>query len=58
MDEELKMFRQHIGVGANTMRDEDEQSALGSLLVDEKEAHKLPPNMPNYDPTLDLSRRK
>ena len=23
MDEELKLFRQHIGVGANTLRDED-----------------------------------
>eukprot|EP00347_Sterkiella_histriomuscorum_P019960 403339632 len=58
MDEELKLFRQHIGVGANTMRDEEQNSALGSLLLDEKEAHKLPPNMPNFDPTLDLNRKK
>ena len=36
----------------------NEESAIGSLLVEEKDAHKLPPNMPNFDPTLDLNRKK
>ena len=58
MEEEMKQFRKCLGVGANNLRGDDEQSALGSLLVDEKEAHKLPPNMPNFDPTLDLNRKK
>ncbi len=39
-------------------QNEDEPSNIGSLLVEEKDAHKLPPNMPNFDPTLDLNRKK
>jgi hypothetical protein len=37
-------------VGANNMRNDELNSGLGSLLVDEKDAHKLPPNKPNFDP--------
>lgn len=65
MDEQLRQFRETLGVGAgNYMRpgekQDNEESNIGSLLVEEKDAHKLPPNMPNFDPTLDmsLSRKK
>ena len=59
-EEEMDKFKKHIGLGASAEA-QHIQGSYGArpppsgsgLLVDESDAHLLPPNMPNFDPTAE-----
>ena len=60
-EEDLDKFRDHLGVKATGFDGGPLMSGFvgagapqgSGLLVEEKDAHMLPPNMPNFDPTLE-----